>query len=606
MKKIVYIVAMLFIVVSCGTTSKSRSTLSVEDGADIGRGAEAPIEGAVDEFLPPQFIVSDFEAHVDSTYKRDELPLVYTIEGIKRSSIYDDVESAVALFDTAIEIDPSFSVAYFEAGRALMSTDPQAALTYARKADELESQMWYKSVLGHLLLVNRHYDDAEDVYEELIELEPKNPENYSMLAALYDFSGQPYTALKVLERAEKALGKVEQLTKYKREILLQLKLYDLAIKEGEELIEGDPYDYHNYLVLAQLFVQTNKDSLAKENYKMALKLNPNGSDVLASMSDYYNVIGDDSSYLAIARRLITHHDVSKASKLSLLQGFTKDMQFYYDNRFIISEFAALLYGQYPDDFEIMVELVKDRLMNSDLEGALGIYKSRIGSGVGGIELFQEIINLEGYLEREDSVSKYLDIALKYYPDNSDLYLRQAWGQVSMNNERKAVEAFKSAFKHAESDSVRAVVHRSLGDMYTNWGKRRRGYREYERALKYRADDLFTLNNYAYFLSEEGRDLERALEMSRKVVEELETGNPTYIDTYGWVLYKLGRYEEARVALKQAVSLDPENNSTLLIHYGDVLHALGEDYLASVYWRRAKDAGHDAEEIDERLRKIGEE
>ena len=82
-----------------------------------------------------------------------------------------------------------------------------------------------------------------------------------------------------------------------------------------------------------------------------------------------------------------------------------------------------------------------------------------------------------------------------------------------------------------------------------------------------------LNNYAYFLTIEGHDLERALAMASRATA-LEDGNPTYLDTHAWVLYKLGRLDEARKMLQQAVVLDSQNSPALLAHYGDVLEALG--------------------------------
>ena len=108
-----------------------------------------------------------------------------------------------------------------------------------------------------------------------------------------------------------------------------------------------------------------------------------------------------------------------------------------------------------------------------------------------------------------------------------------------------------------------------------------------------------LNNWAYFLALEGRDLERALAMSTRV-QELTDKNPTYMDTQAWILFRMGRYEEARPILRQAIALDGHRSMELLVHYGDVLHALGEQYLAETYWKRALDKGYDKAEIERRL------
>ena len=114
-----------------------------------------------------------------------------------------------------------------------------------------------------------------------------------------------------------------------------------------------------------------------------------------------------------------------------------------------------------------------------------------------------------------------------------------------------------------------------------------------------------LNNYAYFLSLEGRDLERALAMAGRAIV-LEENNPTYLDTYAWVLYRLGRYDEAKKTMQQALSLDRSQSPDLQLHYGDILAALGEKFMAEVYCKKALEGGYDdPDAIVERFRRLKE-
>ena len=108
-----------------------------------------------------------------------------------------------------------------------------------------------------------------------------------------------------------------------------------------------------------------------------------------------------------------------------------------------------------------------------------------------------------------------------------------------------------------------------------------------------------LNNYAYFLSLEERDLEKALAMASRATA-LTDNNPTYLDTHAWVLFKLGRVDEARKIMQQAVALDAQESAALLVHYGDILKALGENFMAEIYWRKALEKGYDAGRIERRI------
>ena len=125
---------------------------------------------------------------------------------------------------------------------------------------------------------------------------------------------------------------------------------------------------------------------------------------------------------------------------------------------------------------------------------------------------------------------------------------------------------------------------------------------YDKALALWADNAMVLNNYAYFLSEQGSDLERALVMSSRAIV-LEQNNSTYLDTHAWVLYGLGRYEEARNVQRKALMLDTTGSEALMMHYGDILYALGEKFMAETYWRKALDAGADPQEVETRMAKL---
>ena len=104
-----------------------------------------------------------------------------------------------------------------------------------------------------------------------------------------------------------------------------------------------------------------------------------------------------------------------------------------------------------------------------------------------------------------------------------------------------------------------------------------------------------MNNYDYFMTLENRSLDRALDMAERVMK-IEGSNPTFIDTYAWVLYKIGRLDEAKRAMQQALSLYTRRSADLAAHYGDILWYLGETFMAETYWQRAVERGFDAERM----------
>lgn len=79
-------------------------------------------------------------------------------------------------------------------------------------------------------------------------------------------------------------------------------------------------------------------------------------------------------------------------------------------------------------------------------------------------------------------------------------------------------------------------------------------------------------------------------MAERAVEH-SANNPTFLDTQAWILHLMGRTADARRTMQLAISLDRSGSPELMIHYGDILAAAGERYMAEVYWRKALENGY---------------
>ena len=163
----------------------------------------------------------------------------------------------------------------------------------------------------------------------------------------------------------------------------------------------------------------------------------------------------------------------------------------------------------------------------------------------------------------------------------------------------------------------------LGDILQKEGRVKEAYAAYDSCLIYNPNNVMCLNNYAYFLSLEGSDLKKAEKMSYRAITA-EPNNGTYLDTYAWILYQQGRYEEARIYIEQALRRETEGveilpdtanidtvtqetpatiilEDTLLLvegeileHAGDIYFRLGQQEKALEMWQKALDNGVDDE------------
>jgi tetratricopeptide (TPR) repeat protein len=192
-------------------------------------------------------------------------------------------------------------------------------------------------------------------------------------------------------------------------------------------------------------------------------------------------------------------------------------------------------------------------------------------------------------------------AYEKFPAEPAFLEMASMGSYNLNELEKVLEISDRILAVAPSDSAKTLrAWSTKGDVYYQLGNPKKSYKAYENALKINPDYSYVLNNYAYYLSVSGKNLKKALVMSRKTIEA-EPDNATYLDTYGWILYLLGKAEEAKPHFKHAMLYGGKDSAVILDHYAEVLFELGEYDRAMVYWNQAlrKDDGKIAD-LKERI------
>lgn len=538
------------------------------------------------------------------TLPRAEQASLFYLEGIKSNVLEGDSARAKAWFKKVLEIDSTHSPSLYELASLTALDQPEEALQYSLKANAIDTaNTWYKMQLGRLLIATQHYDSALTLYDQLIRMNPNDPDNYRLKALLYDQLGQPEKALEVLETAENRFGIIELLASHKVQLLLNTQQFDRAMAEARMLVETFPYNEDNYVVLAELYAMMNMNNLAQENYDKALSINPNSMRALASLNDFYKRQNDNVRFLETASKLFRLKEFPLETKLKFYEELFQNPSFVRNNFIQMGELVRTLAITYPEDLRTLELYAKYLIAGGSIEQALQLYKSHVTDSIPQKQIFNDIIGMEAYLKRADSVDKYTTIALERFPEDAELRLQKASVTAYMlEKPQEAIPLFEEALKYAKTDSLRSVIYGAIGDNYHTLGDDRKCFKAYDKGMKLDTTNVSIYNNYSYFLSLRNERLDKALEWAQKAVR-LDPNNPTFLDTYAWVLYQLGRYEEARIPMRQAISLDSDNNKELYVHYGDILYKLGDRFMASYYWKKALENGYDAQEIENRLKQI---
>jgi Tfp pilus assembly protein PilF len=209
-----------------------------------------------------------------------------------------------------------------------------------------------------------------------------------------------------------------------------------------------------------------------------------------------------------------------------------------------------------------------------------------------------------YSKKEDPANllKVSNVVAQRFPQEFMGHYFQGVANFLLQNYPATIEALNEALMNENIEkSMRADVYSLLGDAYHATGQHTESDSSYDRSLSLQPDDATVLNNYSYYLSLRGEQLAKAETMSRRSLE-LEPGSTNFMDTYAWVLFRMGRYELAKQWMEKALQSSPQaqQNPNMLEHYGDILFNLHEVDKALEYWRLAKEKGANSEGLSRKI------
>ena len=221
----------------------------------------------------------------------------------------------------------------------------------------------------------------------------------------------------------------------------------------------------------------------------------------------------------------------------------------------------------------------------DLEGMIRNQEVRPEMKSNYLTMLMDNIDSPFYWVWGDTINRLVDLDRDMHPEDYAiqllklrmLYIKKDWDGVL--GQCDVLQAL--ARREGDKDHLAEALSIAGDVLYQEFGDKKRAFATYEEALKVDPDQATVLNNYAYYLSLEGRQLKKALKMSRRAVE-LDPDNSSYLDTCGWLLYLLKKPKEAKPLFKHAMLYGGKDSAVVLEHYAKVLAALGEDNLASFY------------------------
>jgi len=203
-----------------------------------------------------------------------------------------------------------------------------------------------------------------------------------------------------------------------------------------------------------------------------------------------------------------------------------------------------------------------------------------------VEAWRKLINVELAANQLDEAIVDGNEALRNNPNNVIItYFVGVAYMMKKDTENARLYLERALDQSAnENDFVKSMVYGGLGDLYHEIKMESASEVAYDEAIKLDSNNVTVLNNAAYYLALQKKNLEKAAEYSRRS-NELEPSSGTFQDTYAWVLFQQGKYQEALPWIEKAIK-NSEPSGVLFEHYGDILFKVGKNKEAVKQWEKA--------------------
>lgn len=520
-----------------------------------------------------------------------------------RAKLTDQPEKAFRLFKECVENDPSNDAAWYELSQLYYASgDAAGAIDAASKAYGLvPGNTWYSLSLAILYQNNNQFEEAKSIYEILLRNEPGNIDYAFDLANIWLKLNKPQEAIKVYDQMESKLGVNEDLSMRKHKIYLATGKSKKALEELEKLAKANNWDSRILSMLAEYYNLEGKQEEALKTYKRIQEVDPENPYINISLADFYRQRGDLKMAMESLKKGFANPYLDSDTKIQVMMSYFSQIGEYDDLQSDITELSLILVELHPNEPKVMMFRGEVLMFNENYQEAITVYQKLVEQEPGTYQIWENLLRALAITEDNVSLAKYSEQATGLFPMQPLPYYFNGVSNYLLKKYDDAVKALNSGVKLVAGDKkLISDFYSLIGDAYHSAGNSSASYEAYEKALKAVPENALVLNNYAYHLSLEAAQLDKAAEMAQKALQ-LDPGNSYYLDTYAWVLYKQGDYSKALNYIEQALNAGKEDSATVLEHYGDILYRLNRKEEAFDKWKKAAEAGEGSKFLESKIK-----
>lgn len=512
---------------------------------------------------------------------------------------------AYELLRHCIEIRPDAAEAYyFMAQYYLTLNDLNTTQQLFKEAADLRpDNVTYMETLARAYASAGRYAEAITSFERLMSTDYSRDDILELLVQLYVAQADYGSAIGAIGRLEEVNGMSDEYALAKYDIYMQHRDSAAAIGEIKKLVDKYPNDPVYMNLYADVLLENKKDSAAYDIYTRLLAEDKDDSRALFSIRTYYRQKGEQARADSVTAALLTNDNTDTDIRAYVMGQEIKDSETAGgDSTKVLRLFNAMNDMPEKDIDMMMMCVMYMRLKDMPDDSIATVLRKALDASPDNASARLQLVSMAYRQEDYDSVIALCSAARQYNPEEMAFYYYQGVAYMQKEDGDNALGAFQNGISVINEESDPDIVsdfYSLMGQLLSEKGDMDAAFAAYDSCLQWKGDNIEAMNNYAYFLSLEGRELAKAEQMSRTTLKA-EPQNPTYLDTYAWILFMQERYAEAKIYIDQAVLYDSTANAVITEHAGDIYAMNGETDAAVRYWIHAL-----AEEPDNKalIRKI---
>lgn len=532
----------------------------------------------------------------DTTSNRRKAEALF-IEG-KTLELKNNYLGAIENYKTALKYDKAPGIYYALGNLYYFLGKYEDALQYTKKAlDVSPRDTEYLERLSYVYIAVNDFPKAAETIEKIISIDSNYTYGLYTLARLYQEMKMPSKAITVYESITDKIGYDYEVLRKMYDIYAGFKEMDKATETLEAILKLNPFNPEIKSLLAAHYREIGRLDEAERLYEEVFAISPKDKNVQAELVKIYFQRNDNDKGFKKFSQLLGKDSLDFYEKVQVGEVYYRLISQDKGALEITTNIFTSLNSEYPGEWIPYYYLGAIDLINKNE----GLYQEKFDKAMQYGDTARQVYLLVGvsYFQRNKltEAKTALEKGLVQFPDDFDFLNLLGNIEQTLGNTSEALAYYEKA-REQNPDDVNNLV--ALAGLYETMKRYKESNAAYEKVLSIEPDNALALNNYAYYLSVRGERLNDAQKMSKKSLEN-NPENASYLDTYGWILFKLGKYEDARDYIIKSLKVNG-NSAVVNDHLGDIYDALGDRTNAMKYWKKAYELAPDNIEFKNKISK----